>query len=380
MRVPKTILAIAVVVLAAACGSKSQSPAPTAPTAPTPPPADPTLTAPTASSPSDDAQLDTKRPTLTVTNGTSTVTGTRTYEFQVSDRSDFSFSGESFSAIYTVAVTKAGVPEDSSGKTSFTPDEDLQPTTRYYWRARLTQGTKSSEWSASAKFKTRLEGFNRAGALYDPLIHGETVGTISGSTTWVPGTGLKFNTLLSYLRYKLPRVLTSGEFSMEVLGLHQGGPWGKPKIFQVMDGTGKPSNYPNMINAQYRGSPGNPDNCVAFKAVLGDFDHVVEPNMSTRQDSVRNLSPTRVYLWRGIWTPSSFRLVVYDGVNGPEIYNLSMSSSGGHFGPAEMYAFVGTNYEQYSSGTGTFVGMTVRNVWLSDAPRPASLGSAFQPW
>src|SRR5436190_18833609 len=48
------------------------------------------LTAPTVVSPNDQAQLNSLRPTLTVASSPDGATGTRTYEFQVSDRSDFS--------------------------------------------------------------------------------------------------------------------------------------------------------------------------------------------------------------------------------------------------------------------------------------------------
>jgi hypothetical protein len=44
----------------------------------------------------------------------------------------------------------------------------FQPTTRFYWRARLSQGTATSDWSEVRSFKTKLVGFNRAGELYDP--------------------------------------------------------------------------------------------------------------------------------------------------------------------------------------------------------------------
>lgn len=55
-------------------------------------------------------------------------------------------------------MNKTGVPENASGKTGFTLEEDLQPTTRFYWRARLVQGSTVSEWSPTMSFKTRLQG------------------------------------------------------------------------------------------------------------------------------------------------------------------------------------------------------------------------------
>ena len=151
-------------VLAAACGGDGSPSAPT-------PPAPAHLTSPVGDAPSADEQLDTLRPTLTVKNGTSDqASGARSYEFQVSDSSSFSGAVTAItSAGYAVLVGKTGVPENGAGKTSFQPDTDLQPTTRYYWRARLVQGSTQSEWSPPMTFRTRLVGYNRPGELYDPL-------------------------------------------------------------------------------------------------------------------------------------------------------------------------------------------------------------------
>src|SRR5215207_3781627 len=83
----------------------------------------PQLTAPAVDAPSDDEQLSTLRPTLVVRNGTSSVTGSRTYEFQVSTSSAFA----------TIHLSRGAIVESASGKTSFAVDSDLQSTTRYYW-------------------------------------------------------------------------------------------------------------------------------------------------------------------------------------------------------------------------------------------------------
>src|SRR4029450_4174256 len=117
-------------------------------------------------------------------------------------------------------VGKSGVPENANGKTSFQPEQDLQPTTRYYWRARMVQATVQSDWSPVATFKTKLVGYSRAGELYDPLIHGETVGDRMGSTDFIPGKAIRVNSNPSYVRYLLPATVSNGEFSMEIEGLH----------------------------------------------------------------------------------------------------------------------------------------------------------------
>jgi hypothetical protein len=353
------------VLLAAACSKSS-------PTTPTPPAATALqLTAPALETPSDDQQLSTLRPELTVKNGTTSLaTGTRTYEFQIADNTGFS----------PVAISTTGIAENSAGKTSFALAQDLQPTTRMYWRARMVQGTTNSDWSTVGKFKTRLVGFNRPGELYDPLVHGETLGTCFGSCTFVQDKGVQLNDIFSYVLYQLPQTVPSGEISMEVEGLRPFGPGGKPKIFQMLDSaTTIPSASKHMINAQYRGRPGNPDNSVAFKAVLGSFDDIIEPDLAKRSQSVLMLDPSRTYFWQGIWTATSFRLVVRDGGgDGSVLYDTTMSVRTAVFAPSPHYVFLGSNYERYTPLTGTFPGMIVRNVWVGSRSRPASLGSALR--
>ena len=210
-----------------ACGSGS-SPTRQVPVGPTAPIANSvrfrlrhTLTAPAPVSPVNGDQLATLRPTLTVQNGTSSSqSGTRTYEFQVSDRTDFSL-GASLATSFLVAVNQTGVPE-GDGRTSFTVPSDLQPTTRMYWRARVVQGTTNSDWSSPAMFRTKLVGYSRPGELYDPLVHSETIGQVFGSVTFISGKGAQLNTQTSYIRYQLANTLTSGEFSVLVEGLAPG--------------------------------------------------------------------------------------------------------------------------------------------------------------
>ena len=172
-----TSLAFALAVGAGACGNDST------PTTPTPAVAN--LGAPALDAPANDEQLDNLRPALTVRNSTSDQAGTRTYEFQVSDNTTFTAATTSNIVGFAATTSKTGVPEGANGKTSFTPDTDLQPTTVFYWRARAVQGATTSAWSTTGAFRSKLVGFNRAGELYDPLIHEETVGERVGSTTFI---------------------------------------------------------------------------------------------------------------------------------------------------------------------------------------------------
>lgn len=332
----------------------------------------PQLTAPSVEAPASDQQLDTLRPTLTVRNGSSDQNGARTYEFQVSTSDTFA----------TVAASRSGVPEDASGRTSAALDQDLQPSTRFFWRARLTQGSTSSAWSSAGSFRSKLVGFNRPGELYDPLVSGESVGTPFGSTSFVPGRGLRINDQNSWLRYQLAQTISAGEFSMEVEGLHPNGPGPKLKVFSMFDGTGSLTSSRYQLSAQYRGSNGNPNNCIAFKAVWGDTDVILEPHLAKRAASIVMLDPSRTYLWTGIWTTTSFRLVIRDGgPTGSVVYDYTITAPGGAgpYAPTPHYAYLGANSGPAGVDTGSWPGVIYRNVWLSDRPRPASLGSALRP-
>ena len=133
--------------LIVACGGDKSTPT-------TPTPAAATLTSPKLDSPAANAQMDSLRPTLTVQNATSDQpSGARTYEFQISDSTSFtSATTSSVIAGFNAQVGKTGVPEGTNGKTSWTPDADLQPTTLFYWRARAVQGSATGPWSDTFTF------------------------------------------------------------------------------------------------------------------------------------------------------------------------------------------------------------------------------------
>jgi|KBSSwiStaDraftv2_1062776.scaffolds.fasta_scaffold10857_7 hypothetical protein len=362
-------LACALCVAIAGCGSKSSAPGPTTPT-----PTNLTLTAPAAQAPANQVQLSTLRPTFTVANGTSTQTGTRTYEFQISDRSDFS------SVTAAPSLTKTGVAE-GSGTTSFTPDADLQPTTRFYWRARVAQGTTTSDWSSVQSFNSKLVGYNRPGELYDPLIHSETIGTLIGTTTFVEGKGIRLENQNSYVRYQLGQTITNGEFSVEVEGLRANGPGGKLRVFSMMDGGNNLCDSDFLFNVQYRGVPGNPDNAFSFKALFGDDGdgYKLEPDLGVRRNSVRLLDPARTYYWKATWGTGINVVVQEDRNGGNTIYDYGVQArSGARYDPKPHYAYLGANNGGKCDEDGSWPGVTYRNLWIGSGTRPASLGSALE--
>jgi len=369
--------AAVVVALAIACGSSK----PTTPTTPTPVAA--TLTAPKLDSPAANAQTDTLRPTLIVQNVTSDQpTGARTYEFQVSDTTAFS-AATTASTIqgFDAQVGKTGIAEGTGGKTSFTVESDLQPTTTFFWRARAVQGSATGPWSETFQFKSKLVGFNRPGELYDPLIHGETVGTIVGSATFIPGKGLRINDGQSHVRYLLPATVRTGEFSMDVEGLRANAPGDKTKVFGMQEGQDDFITNKFRVDIQYRGTAGFPPNAITFRALngdSGDLDVRFEPDTTTRLASVFILSPSNLYHWKATWG-SEFRLTVRDGgTAGAVFYNVGVRSPNGNYTPSPHYAYLGAPVGRSGGESASIAGATYRNVWLSNKPRPETLGSALQ--
>ena len=357
----RTLIVLCLVLFAAACSSKGPSVAsPAGPSG--------SMPAPAIDAPSDDQQLDTLRPTLVVRNSAASGDGVRTYDFQVSLNTNFS----------PVVASKLSVVENGSGKTSATIDVDLQPSTRFFWRARMVQGGVASEWIIG-KFRTKPGGYNRAGELYDILSDGFTVGERVGDTAFVAGRGIRINNYQSYVRYQLPQSIPTGEFSLEVEGLAPNGPRAKQAIFAMAEGTGAVTGNPFEFFAAYRGSPGNPDNCISYKAVMGG--PVLEFDRAGRESAVMNLNPGTTYFWQGTWTSTSFRVVIRaGGMSGGVIYDRTLSTGGtGSYAPNPHVAYIGSNSGERGTDDGSFPGMIVRNVWLSSRPRPASLGTAFGP-
>jgi hypothetical protein len=304
------------------------------------------------------------------------------YEFQVADNTNFTAS-ESFSAYYVVLLNKTGVLEDSTGKTSYTPTADLQPTTRLYWRARCTQDGATSPWSTTRSIRTKITGYNRPGELYDPILYDETIGDRFGSTTFMGSKGIKINDKMSYVKYTLAQTISNGEFSVDVEGLYPNSPGAKSRIFSMMDGGSSlyGSNY--LFNVQYRGVNGNPDNCISWKGMFGGGAVKLEPNANQRQAGVRIASPTQTYHWKATWG-MEMRVTVYvggitaQGALGSVVYELAQSAQGATYSPNPHTAYLGAN-DGGGPEDGSWAGAVYRNVWIGNRPRPAALGSAIDP-
>lgn len=373
MRVKSLLGVCALATMVVACGDDDKTP-----TTPTPPPGGGntavTLTAPAADGPSENQQLDSLRPTLRVINATSTPTGTRTYEFQISDTSDFSASSAgAFAGPFRVVKTQTNVTEGGGGKTEFAMPDDLQPTTRFYWRARARQGTTDGPWSPTASFRTKVSGYNRPGELYDPLTAGDTIGAPVGNLTFTPGRGVTINSNESHIRYELAQTLTSGEFSFEAEGILNNSPGDKTKMMAMYDGRG------DITTSDWRFTVEKRDGgIIAWRMIAGEPEHAQIDTIGGERVPV-NFNPGIPYFWKATWG-GGFRLQIFEGgVGGGMVYDFG-KGIGATYAPSPHMAYVGSPIGRAGPNDASVVGATFRNVFIgNNRPRPNSLGSALWP-
>jgi hypothetical protein len=100
--------------------------------------------------------------------------------------------------------------------------------------------------------------------------------------------------------------------SVDVEGLVPNASGAKLKIFSMADDPGNLITSDHLMNVQYRGTPGNPDNCIAFKALFASEIYKLEPDLARREASRFSLNPATTYHWRATWN-TEFRLVVREG-------------------------------------------------------------------
>jgi hypothetical protein len=149
------------------------------------------------------------RPTLTVTNAVATGSvGNVTYRFEVSEENTFPANSRT--------LVQEGVLQGPT-TTSWTPGTDLIPNLPYYWRARATNGTTTSEYSRLESFKTQNVGYRNGNNIYDPMTNGQTVGTQSGGSL-VVGKGWIANQLSDAIIYDIP-TSPSAKLEFDVLGV-----------------------------------------------------------------------------------------------------------------------------------------------------------------
>jgi hypothetical protein len=347
----RSVFTLFITVFAAACSDGADGP--TTPT-PTPPSSGSiVLSAPAHVGPADDAQTDALQPTLVVANATSSQTGSRTYEFELASSADFG----------AIIARAQNIPEGAGDRTSWTVSPAVQSNTRYWWRSRAVQGSTIGPWSPPTRFRSRLDGFNRAGELYDPLVNGRTIGTPI-DMTFQPGQGVRLNNLGSRITYTLPQAITAGEFSLLATGLTSDSEGDSTKLFSMQEGSTDLTTNPYRATIEKRDK-----GTVTFRFIAGDTD--------ARADSERivvQFNPSLLYFWKFTWGNGVARLVVLEGgEQGRVVYDRS-DTYVGTYRPSPHIAYVGAPPGRAGINTASVPGAIVSHVWLSSRPRPSGLG------
>jgi hypothetical protein len=367
-------LALSAAALAAvACGDDKPPTTPTPAPTPPPPAAAPVLTAPKVDAPAENDQLQTLRPSLRVMNATADQAGARTYEFQISDDPDFAPASAGISRYYKVVLTQANVAEGGDGRTTFDAPADLQPTTRFYWRARARQGTTDGPFSATSTFRTKIQGYNRPGELFDPLTNGSTIGAVVNNVTLTPGRGATINTNESHIRYQLAQMLTVGEFSFEADGIHNDTPGDKTKMMSMYDGNG------DIITSDYRATIEKRDGgVVAWRFIAGEAESDAQIDTGSSERVGINFDPAQTYVWRIKWGNNFFNLEIFRGAAMTDrVYDFGKPYAG-TYDPNPHICYLGAPIGRSGAESASVVGATWRNVFIGNGarPRPTSIGTA----
>jgi hypothetical protein len=344
----------ALVALAMACSRQSASPTSPSSAAAANTSADPgvtlKVTAPTPSSPADGSTLgDGVVPTLSASAASGTFAATAlSYRFQL-----FSDSGA------TLHDVVAGGP-------SFPVTADLDYEKRFTWRVRAELNGSVGPWSATWSFITPAGAYIRGNEIRDPLSNGKTVGRAFGCT-FIPGVGIRLDGKESYVEYQLQVPLEEGEFSAIMTNIGNGTEQWKTKVMSMLQGDGV-----NITDNNYRVTL---DKRTNWAGQVSPFRYTMrsrgvdsgEPN-----SGAQSWDRSHLYLFKFTWAGGQSRGVVLDGgANGFVKANVGTGYKA-PYSPNPHLVRLGSVGGR--AGSDTNPNTIIRNVWVSNRPRPAFPG------
>ncbi len=357
----------AALALVSGCTSRSNPTSPTSSAVTTPAPSSDgstlKVTAPTPTSPINDAQAADSQPTLTASTAAPR----------------FDSAGAALPLQYRFEVYgDTGAKVQDSGlmnSPAFKVTATLSFKKRQTWRVRAESQGFVGPWSSMASFISAEGGYIRGNEAFDPLYNGQTVGERFGQTTFIADQGIRLENDQSYVRYTIPTTITAGEFSVEVMGLKANAPGGKNKVMAMSSNNADFTTDPYRVDIQYRGTGGSPPNSITFRCLYGSADDLsvrYEPDTDTRNRSVVALNPGTVYFWKWTWDTSEVRLTVQEGTAaapGRTIFNFGVKSTKGLYNPHPHYVYLGAPIGR-SGEDASIPGTIYRNVWVGARPRP----------
>ncbi len=352
---------------AIACGT---TPSPTAPAAAAPTSAEAGASgetlkvgAPTVQSPANSVQLTSSTAVLTFT----AITGTYA----------------TFVPSYQIELKNAAgtlVANPTLTTTSYTVTATLAVDAIYTWRVRATYQGAFGPWSSTATFRTQAipPAYISGNTIFDPLHTGNTVGQRVGSTTFVPGQGLRLNEQTSHVRYDLPTNLQAGEMSVFILGADEGGAGDKSKVLAMQEGTSDITDNDYRVTVELRGSSYSIPGSVNCRIITGDSDPEAGRIFDCSRSAV-NFDSSRWYFWRFSWQTGQAQLTVRrDNETGPIVYNYVVGTGSRPYRPVPHTVYLGAPVGRAGPHDATIGGGPIyKNFWVGPTARPQFPASAL---
>jgi hypothetical protein len=269
--------------------------------------------------------------------------------------------------IYSSALVAGG----SGGTTSHVlpATVSLEGEQTYSWQARAELADTVGPWSSrsNATFVTPSnEGYIRGNEMYDPLINGKTVGVAHGDVRFIPGRGVQILSQAGFISYELSSTLFEGEFSLIVENLHKNTEGGKTKLFAMGKG------YDDIVTNEYRMTVekrGDPPGTVAWRFIARDDQIDTEGAEREIVDFNENLT----YFWQATWRNNFFNVLINEGgVFGSKIYDKGKHWEGRGYEPSPHVLYIGAPVGRSGLDGASVDGVIIRQVWVSNRPRPAT--------
>lgn len=305
------------------------------------------ISAPEPVSPINDAVLDSADATLICTVPTGKFAGTSlAYDFELYDSSNVKVRTEIVAGPQWVV-------------------RGLDFEGHYTWRVRGTSDDAYGPWSTFGSFQTPANrGYIRGNELFDPLTNGQTIGLFN-DVTFLPGQGVRLNSIESFVQWRLEQPLTDGQFSVTITGLRNSNEQWKTKVMSMVQGDGvnvTDNAYRFTADRRNRDSGGTVRYTLRSRGVDAG-----EPNCGGAGWDISHL-----YLWTYTWVGGQSQLTVQDGGPFGGILRSCGAKYRAPYSPNPHIIRLGSVGGR--AGSETLPGAIFRNVWVSANPRPVFPG------
>ena len=227
-------------------------------------------------------------------------------------------------------------------------------------------------------FRTKLVGYNRPNELYDPLVHSETIGQIFGAVTFISGKGAQLNT------QTVLHPLSAGEYAHERrifgAGRRTRAGRGRIQVQDLFDAVRDRQPHRQLVHVERpvpRRDRRQSGQQHLVQGAVRQFRRQSKIRAELRQTgSVRLLDPSRAYFWKWTWG-SEVRLLVQEGIGGANRLQLRRRHGGRPTLRRRTTRISAQTPQAGAVEEGSRPGAVIRQVWISDKPRPDTLGNAL---